>query len=92
MSLVNFLNENYILIENDIEYPQELVNSNYRLLNLLEDYCKSTSEVLACINKIQEAKVAIIGLGAVGSNIAVQLAQAGVGSFVIVDCDIVELS
>ncbi len=92
ISLVNFLNENHVLIETDIEYPQEITNSNYRLVNLLEDYCKSTSEVLACITKIQEAKVAIIGLGAVGSNIAVQLAQAGVESFVIVDCDIVELS
>lgn len=92
ISLVNFLNESHILIETDIDYPREITTTNYRLINLLEDYCKSTSEVLTCITKIQEAKVAIIGLGAVGSNISVQLAQAGVETFVIVDCDIVELS
>ncbi|NIF20429.1 HesA/MoeB/ThiF family protein [Candidatus Pantoea multigeneris] len=92
INLVNFLNENNILIESDVEYPHELAETHYRIINLLEDYCISTSEVLSIINKIKKSKVAIIGLGAVGSNISVQLAQSGVESFVIVDCDIVELS
>ncbi|WP_421589692.1 HesA/MoeB/ThiF family protein [Rahnella aceris] len=91
-TLVNYLNSNYILIETDQEYHTQITETHYRVINLLEDYCRSTSEVISSINKIKKSNVTIIGLGAVGSNIAIQLAQSGVESFVLVDCDTVELS
>lgn len=43
-------------------------------------------------NKVKKGKVAIAGLGGLGSNIAVMLARIGVGHLVLVDFDIVEPS
>lgn len=42
--------------------------------------------------KFQAAKVAVCGLGGLGSNIAVLLARAGVGSLYLIDFDRVDLS
>ncbi len=42
--------------------------------------------------KISKARVAVAGLGGLGSNIAVSLARAGVGSLCLVDFDRVEQS
>lgn len=42
--------------------------------------------------KLKHAKVAIAGLGGLGSNVAVMLARAGVGHLLLVDSDIVEPS
>jgi sulfur carrier protein ThiS adenylyltransferase len=42
--------------------------------------------------KVKEGKVAIAGLGGLGSNIAVMLARIGVGQLLLVDFDIVEPS
>ncbi len=42
--------------------------------------------------KISKARVAVAGLGGLGSNIAVSLARAGVGSLYLVDFDRVERS
>lgn len=42
--------------------------------------------------KLKKASVAIAGLGGLGSNIAVSLARAGVGTLFLVDFDRVELS
>lgn len=38
--------------------------------------------------RLKAAKVAIVGCGSVGSKVAVQLARSGVGSFVLVDGDV----
>lgn len=43
-------------------------------------------------NKVKQGKVAIAGLGGLGSNIAVMLARIGVGQILLVDFDIVEPS
>lgn len=43
-------------------------------------------------NKVKHGKVAIAGLGGLGSNIAVMLARIGVGQLLLVDFDIVEPS
>ncbi|RYG75794.1 MAG: hypothetical protein EON59_17770, partial [Alphaproteobacteria bacterium] len=39
-------------------------------------------------DRLKEAKVAIVGCGSVGSKVAVQLARSGVGTFVLVDGDV----
>lgn len=44
------------------------------------------------VNKLQTAKVAIVGCGGLGSNIAVQLTRAGIGALHLIDFDRVELS
>lgn len=43
-------------------------------------------------NKLKKAKVAIAGLGGLGSNIAVMLTRIGVGTLLLVDFDVVEPS
>ena len=42
--------------------------------------------------KLQEASVAIAGLGGLGSNIAVSLARSGVGHLFLVDFDVVDVT
>lgn len=42
--------------------------------------------------RVKNARVGVAGLGGLGSNIAVMLAQTGVGSLVLVDFDVVEPS
>ena len=44
------------------------------------------------MDKLQKAKVAIFGIGGVGSYTVEGLARAGIGSFILVDNDIVSLS
>lgn len=42
--------------------------------------------------KVKKARVAVCGLGGLGSNVAVMLARTGVGSLLLIDFDIVEPS
>ena len=54
--------------------------------DLLKRNVKGISE------KLKEAEVCILGLGGLGSNVAVLLARAGIGSLKLVDFDTVEAS
>ena len=54
--------------------------------DLLKRNVKGTSE------KLKEAKVCILGLGGLGSNVAVLLARSGIGFLKLVDFDTVEAS
>lgn len=46
-----------------------------------------------CVHaKVKQARVAVAGLGGLGSNTAVALARTGVGQLHLVDCDVVEPS
>ena len=54
--------------------------------DLLKRNVKGISE------KLKEAKVCILGLGGLGSNVAVLLARSGIGSLKLVDFDTVEAS
>ena len=46
----------------------------------------------AAVKKLNESKVAVFGLGGVGSYVVEALARTGVGSFVLIDKDVVETS
>jgi len=59
---------------------------NLKEEDLLKRNVKGISE------KLKKAKVCILGLGGLGSNVAVLLARAGIGSLKLVDFDIVEAS
>ncbi len=43
-------------------------------------------------NKLKSGKVAVLGLGGLGSNIAISLSRVGVGEIILVDYDVVEPS
>ncbi len=62
-----------------------------RVLNFLGDYFPA-QEVFSSFETMRTAKVAILGCGAVGSWVAVQLAHAGFQNLAFVDGDIVEES
>ena len=59
---------------------------NLKEEDLLKRNVKGISE------KLKKAKVCILGLGGLGSNVAVLLARAGIGSLKLVDFDTVETS
>ncbi len=92
ISLVQFLNNKYVLIYVDKEYPLELIETKYRIINFLEDYCKSSGEVLHKISLLNNKRVLIFGLGAVGTWIVDMLARDGIKDFILVDDDSVDIS
>lgn len=91
-ALAKFLTEKYVLINQDIPYPQDLSEQHYRLINLLEDYFHSTSEVLKAVENIKTSNVMIVGLGAVGSLIASYLIKSGLENIILIDADNVDIS
>ena len=44
------------------------------------------------LNKLREASVTVIGLGAVGSFAAEALARSGIGYFTLIDCDKIQIT
>ncbi|MEC6898913.1 HesA/MoeB/ThiF family protein [Photobacterium piscicola] len=88
--IAKYLKGESILIEQDCLYTESIVLKNRRLINNLEDYFHSTSKVLQAVENIKTASVMIIGLGAVGSYIAVYLAKMGVSNLILVDNDEVD--
>ena len=62
-------------------------------INFIPDYenLYSRSKGLLEVGTLKEKRVLIIGLGSFGSQIAIELAKAGVGKFALVDFDRVEL-
>lgn len=91
-TLAKYLKEQFVLIEQDVIYPIDVLQKDLRLVNLLEDYFHSSSEVLNAVKRLKNVTVMIVGLGAVGSYIATYLAKFCVGNLVLVDNDQVELS
>lgn len=62
------------------------------LLHPTKDLLYSRSKGILETGLLEKKKVAIIGLGSGGSHIAIELAKAGVGRFVLIDYDRVELN
>ena len=92
IQLVQFLNDNHILIRQDACLPEEMIGRNYRLINTIEDYCNSNSEILFSIEALSNKVVLIVGMGAVGTWVVENLARSGVRNFIIVDNDDVDIS
>ncbi len=63
----------------------------YRILNFLGDYFPAT-ELFAAFERLCSTSVTILGCGAVGSWIAVQLAHSGLQNITLIDGDLVEES
>lgn len=67
---------------------QDSLNINEEIL--YQALCKRHGELNQ--QKLQKAKVAIAGLGGLGSNIAIELARIGVGNLHLIDFDRVDIS
>ncbi|KAA1042307.1 ThiF family adenylyltransferase [Macrococcus equipercicus] len=90
-TFINFLISKGIL--SDI-LPESMNNYSKfrRVIHFLEDYSTSADHLAEMWNKIQNRKVVIIGLGAVGTWTAINLVQNGVKDLVLIDDDIIEIS
>lgn len=63
-----------------------------RQINYFSEFLDSEEDGIKAQQRIMESKVIVFGVGAVGGNIAVELAMAGVGNIVLYDFDKVEIS
>lgn len=63
-----------------------------RVIHFLGDFARNHEQLVEYWNRINKSTVFIIGLGAVGSWVACNLAQSGVENFVLMDADVVESS
>jgi len=63
-----------------------------RVIHFLADYSHSHNHLIAMWERIQGSCVLIVGLGAVGSWVAVNLVQSGVRTIVLMDEDVVDVS
>ena len=85
---------------NDINLLDYLIKNKYRadrvVVDLNGDIVKKADllkrNVKGIFEKLKKAKVCILGLGGLGSNVAVLLARSGIGYLKLVDFDIVEAS
>lgn len=65
-------------------------NERYdRQINYFSDFFADICDAVRAQEKLQNSRIAIFGCGAVGGDIALLLAMSGVGSFYLVDDDVV---
>ncbi|WP_067178172.1 ThiF family adenylyltransferase [Sulfurospirillum sp. UCH001] len=87
---IQYLEDNCLIQTNDISLLIEKHKWNH-VLNFLADYIKY-DELMTRFSQLQNSHVVIVGLGAVGSWTAIQLAKTGIQHFVLVDLDKVDIS
>jgi len=94
--------EKDVVILNGFQIDEDRILSENDILNLIPKGTMPKKEELESMmmarhtpnvhKKLKKGKVAIAGLGGLGSNIAISLARIGVGHLLLVDFDIVEPS
>ncbi|NWQ41856.1 sulfur carrier protein ThiS adenylyltransferase ThiF [Bacillus sp. EB106-08-02-XG196] len=95
-------NPDDIVILNGFQMDQDAPLDEHDILSIIRKGIMPEEEELESLmmarhtpyvhQKVKEGKVAIAGLGGLGSNIAIMLARIGVGKLLLVDFDIVEPS
>ncbi len=101
--LKNKIDQNYdVVILNGFPLSEDkILKENDRLILIQKGKIPSKDELERVIisrhtpnihQKLKKGRVAVLGLGGLGSNIAVSLARVGVGKLILVDYDIVEPS
>ena len=91
-ALIDYLKRKSILANDGLVKNRADYLKYRRVIHFLEDYADSDESLLEMWNNIRNSRVVIVGMGAVGSWIAVNLIQSGVMHLVLVDNDRVELS
>lgn len=97
-----YRNKSDIVILNGFQIDQDIKISEDDILTIITKGAMPKKEELESMmmarhtpnvhKKLKKGKVAIAGLGGLGSNIAIMLARIGVGQLLLVDFDIVEPS
>ena len=92
VSLIEYLRKNGII--DNVEDKNEFDNYEKfrRTIHFIAEYSVSHKNLLDMWNNIRHSKVLIVGLGAVGSWVACNLAQSGVGTLLLMDPDDVDIT
>lgn len=92
VSLIEYLRKNGILdnIEDKNEFDD--YEKFRRTIHFIAEYSVSHKNLLDMWNNIRQSKVLIVGLGAVGSWVACNLVQSGVGTLLLMDPDNVDIT
>lgn len=80
-----------VILKQDI-LSEQLVERYKRQINYFAEFLGSELEGIEAQKKLMESHVFVFGCGAIGGNIAMQLAMAGVGHISIYDYDVVQAS
>jgi molybdopterin/thiamine biosynthesis adenylyltransferase len=95
-SLLTALDNEYLLEDVSRNYPDNLTSYDTarwsRNIEFFASYCKAADNKYSHQAKLKSTKVAVLGLGGVGSNILYNLVAMGVCNIKAVDFDQVELS
>lgn len=99
---LNVDRQNKVIIKNGYQTDENLKLSDGDIVTIIQKGVMPDKEQLkemmrarhtpGVYDAVKDAKVAIMGLGGLGSNIAIMLARTGVGHLKLVDFDIVEPS
>ena len=82
-----------VIVEKKNNYEDiNLINRYDRQINFFGDFINGSEESIKAQQKLRESKVLIFGCGAIGGDIAIQLAMCGVENFILYDYDVVEES
>lgn len=71
---------------------EEEIQRYSRQINYFAEFLDSEEKGIAAQRKIMDSTVIIFGIGAVGGDIAIELAMAGIGKIILYDFDQVEVS
>lgn len=91
-NLVKFLSGKGILDCIAPEMDFEDFEKYRRVIFFLNDYADSHNSLLNYWNKLRNSTVLIVGIGAVGSWVACNLAESGVKNFILIDPDTVDIT
>lgn len=94
--VINTMVKNRIITETVSDNTKILDSYNLhrfsRQINYFSEFLDSEEDGIKAQKKLMESRVIIFGVGAVGGDIAIELAMAGVGNIVLYDFDKVEVS
>lgn len=78
------------LSDNKDILAEDIIQRYTRQINYFSEFLEGDADGKVAQARIMSSTLLIFGCGAVGSNIALELAMAGVGKMILVDCDNVE--
>ena len=90
--LITYLKRKAIIANDQLVVKRSDYSQYRRVIHFIEDYSFSDKSLLEMWENIRNATVVIIGLGAVGTWVAINLVQSGVKNFIFIDNDIVDIT
>ena len=90
--LMDFLMKKGILDNADPKEDFSEYEKYRRVIHFLSEHSTSHNNLVEMWDNITNATVLIVGLGAVGSWVACNLAESGVKNFILMDADVVDIT